>query len=62
MVRIILSQYYFIFLESYNKFKNIQKASLLQEAKCFNDPKINEMKCSDIIGKIIYLINQVQFI
>lgn len=42
-------------------FSNVQKATILQEAKCFNDSQINDKKCRLLLSRLIYLINKVLF-
>ncbi|XP_041987111.1 coatomer subunit gamma-2-like [Aricia agestis] len=39
-------------------FQNLDKTSLLQEAKYFNSSPVNPNKCIHILTKIIYLLNQ----
>ncbi|EDV25841.1 uncharacterized protein TRIADDRAFT_55337 [Trichoplax adhaerens] len=41
-----------------NPFKNIEKATVVQEARTFNDQHINTRKCCMILTKLLYLINQ----
>ncbi|CAG0916802.1 unnamed protein product [Notodromas monacha] len=41
-----------------NPFNNLEKASVLQEARAFNDTPVNPRKCTQILTKILYLINQ----
>ena len=36
----------------------VNKTSILQEAKCFNDSQINDKKCRLLLARLIYLINQ----
>jgi coatomer subunit gamma len=42
-----------------NPFKNLEKASVLQETRTFNETPINAKKCCFILTKILYMINQV---
>lgn len=42
-----------------NPFKNLEKASVLQETRTFNETPINAKKCCYILTKILYMINQV---
>lgn len=42
-----------------NPFQNIDKTSVLQETRTFNDTPVNARKCTHILTKILYLINQV---
>ncbi|XP_064605272.1 LOW QUALITY PROTEIN: coatomer subunit gamma-2-like [Liolophura sinensis] len=41
-----------------NPFSNLEKSTVLQEARTFNETPINPRKCSLILTKILYLINQ----
>ncbi|XP_078340160.1 coatomer subunit gamma-2-like [Crassostrea virginica] len=41
-----------------NPFHNLEKTSVLQEARTFNETPINARKCSHILTKVLYLINQ----
>ncbi|CAF0838958.1 unnamed protein product [Brachionus calyciflorus] len=41
-----------------NPFKNLEKASVLQETRTFNETPINAKKCCLILTKILYMINQ----
>ncbi|XP_021357768.1 coatomer subunit gamma-2-like [Mizuhopecten yessoensis] len=41
-----------------NPFHNIEKSSVLQEARTFNESPINPRKCAHILTKVLYLINQ----
>ncbi|CAF4124803.1 unnamed protein product, partial [Rotaria sp. Silwood1] len=41
-----------------NPYKNLEKASVLQEARTFNETPVNAQKCIQILTKIIYMINQ----
>lgn len=42
-----------------NPFQNIDKTSVLQETRTFNETPVNARKCTHILTKILYLINQV---
>ncbi len=42
-----------------NPFSNMEKSSVLQEARTFNETPINPRKCGYILTKVLYLINQV---
>lgn len=39
-------------------FDGIQKNIVLNESRCFNDRQINAQKCSEVMTKLLYLINQ----
>lgn len=41
-----------------NPFQQLEKSSVLQEARIFNETPINPRKCAHILTKILYLINQ----
>ncbi|KAK3920493.1 Coatomer subunit gamma-2 [Frankliniella fusca] len=41
-----------------NPFENIDKTSVLQEARAFNDTSVNPRKCTHILTKVLYLLNQ----
>ncbi|KAK6174948.1 hypothetical protein SNE40_013500 [Patella caerulea] len=41
-----------------NPFNNLEKSSVLQEARIFNETPINPRRCGHILTKILYLINQ----
>ena len=42
--------------EAYSPFTGLQKATVLQEGRCFNDRDINVRKCIGILTKILWLI------
>ncbi|XP_014776562.1 coatomer subunit gamma-2 [Octopus bimaculoides] len=41
-----------------NPYNHLEKATVLQEARTFNESPINPRKCSQILTKILYLLNQ----
>lgn len=41
-----------------NPFQNLEKTTVLQEARTFNDTPVNAKKCGNILTKILYLLNQ----
>ncbi|GBM93534.1 Coatomer subunit gamma-2 [Araneus ventricosus] len=41
-----------------NPFHNLEKTTVLQEARTFNETPLNPRKCATILTKIIYLLNQ----
>jgi coatomer subunit gamma len=43
-----------------NPFQNLEKTTVLQEARTFNDTPVNPRKCTHILTKILYLLNQVR--
>ncbi|CAK9142569.1 unnamed protein product [Ilex paraguariensis] len=44
--------------EEYSPFLGIEKGSVLQEARVFHDPQLDPRKCSQVITKLLYLLNQ----
>jgi len=44
--------------EGGNPFANLEKTSVLQEARTFNESPVNPRKCNAILTKILYLLNQ----
>nr|AEQ05569.1 RE13603p1 [Drosophila melanogaster] len=41
-----------------NAYQNLEKTSVLQETRTFNETPVNPRKCIHILTKILYLINQ----
>lgn len=41
-----------------NPFYNLEKTAVLQEARVFNETPVNPRKCTQILAKILYLLNQ----
>lgn len=41
-----------------NPFANLDKATVLQEARTFNETPINNRKCTTILTKILFILNQ----
>ncbi|XP_077196495.1 coatomer subunit gamma-2 [Paroedura picta] len=41
-----------------NPFQHLEKSSILQEARIFNETPINPRRCLHILTKILYLLNQ----
>ncbi|XP_076643057.1 coat protein (coatomer) gamma [Halictus rubicundus] len=41
-----------------NPFQNLDKTTVLQEARTFNNTPVNPIKCAHILTKILYLLNQ----
>ena len=39
-------------------FAGLEKTSVLQEARSFNETPVNPRKCTHILAKILYLLNQ----
>ncbi|XP_038971627.1 coatomer subunit gamma-2-like isoform X2 [Phoenix dactylifera] len=44
--------------EDYSPFMGIEKGAVLQEARVFNDPQLDARRCSQVITKLLYLLNQ----
>ncbi|XP_074333279.1 coatomer subunit gamma-like [Apium graveolens] len=44
--------------EEYSPFLGIEKGAVLQEARVFNDPQLDPRRCSQVITKLLYLLNQ----
>ncbi|QCD88544.1 coatomer subunit gamma-2 [Vigna unguiculata] len=42
----------------YSPFAGIEKGAVLQEARVFNDPQLDARRCSQVITKLLYLLNQ----
>ncbi|RVW16856.1 Coatomer subunit gamma [Vitis vinifera] len=42
----------------YSPFLGIEKGAVLQEARVFNDPQLEPRRCSQVITKLLYLLNQ----
>ncbi|KAL9269538.1 Coatomer subunit gamma-like protein [Drosera capensis] len=42
----------------YSPFPGIEKGAVLQEARVFHDPQLDPRKCSQVITKLLYLLNQ----
>ncbi|EEE58633.1 hypothetical protein OsJ_09998 [Oryza sativa Japonica Group] len=42
----------------YSPFYGIEKGAVLQEARAFHDPQLDARKCSQVITKLLYLLNQ----
>ncbi|XP_073525883.1 uncharacterized protein [Phyllobates terribilis] len=42
----------------YSPFLGIEKGAVLQDARVFNDPQLDPRKCSQVITKLLYLLNQ----
>ncbi|CAM0872151.1 unnamed protein product [Alopecurus aequalis] len=42
----------------YSPFFGIEKGAVLQEARVFNDPQLDARRCSQVITKLLYLLNQ----
>lgn len=42
-----------------NPFHNIEKTAVLQEARIFNETPVKARRCTHVLTKILYLLNQV---
>ncbi|KAI3441307.1 Coatomer subunit gamma [Psidium guajava] len=42
----------------YSPFFGIEKGAVLQEARVFHDPQLDPRRCSQVITKLLYLLNQ----
>ena len=40
-------------------YTNLNKSELVQKSKIFNEKKLKESECTDLLNKVIYLFNQV---
>ena len=51
---------YLISQGSSNPYLSLEKTAVLQEARAFNDSLLNPRKCTLILSKVLYLLNQGQ--
>lgn len=49
-----------MFTGNANLFLALEKTSVLQETRAFNETPVNARRCTHILTKILYLINQVR--
>ena len=47
-------------LEHTDAYTNLSKSHLAQQSKIFNEKKLKEFECQDILNKITFLLNQVR--
>ena len=40
-------------------YTNLNKSELVQKSKIFNEKKLKDSECTDLLNKVIYLLNQV---
>jgi len=40
-------------------YTNLSKTNLVQQSKIFNEKKLKDSECIDLLNKIIFLLNQV---
>ena len=40
-------------------FSNLSKSGLVQLSKIFNEKKLKDSDCIDLLNKVVYLLNQV---
>ena len=45
-----------------NPFAGLEKTAVLQEARVFNETPVNPRKCTHILAKILYLLQQVGYL
>jgi len=45
--------------EYVDSYSNLKKSEIVEEAKCFHAKTIDQIKCRDLLTKIIYLLNHV---
>lgn len=45
-----------------NPFQSLDKTSVLQDARTFNETPVEPRKCTPILTKILYLLNQVRYL
>ena len=48
-----------MFADEQSPFGGVDKSTLLQEVRCFNDQQLNSRKCCTVITKLLYLLSQV---
>ena len=41
-----------------NPYANLDRTTVLQEARIFNETPVNVKKCSSVASKILYMLNQ----
>ena len=41
-------------------YSNLNKSELAQKSKIFNEKKLKDAECTDLLNKVIYLLNQVR--
>ncbi|KAF3544741.1 hypothetical protein DY000_02009970 [Brassica cretica] len=56
-VTIVTDNTMILFME-YSPFMGIEKGAVLQEARVFNDAQVDPRRCSQVITKLLYLLNQ----
>ena len=40
-------------------YSSLSKSELVQKSKMFNEKKLKDAECTDLLNKVIYLLNQV---
>jgi hypothetical protein len=45
------------FLEYRDAYSNLSKTTLVQQSKIFNEKKLKDAECIDLLNKVIYLLN-----
>jgi coatomer subunit gamma len=43
-------------------YTNLSKTNLVQQSKIFNEKKLKDSECTDLLNKIIFLLNQVSLL
>jgi coatomer protein complex subunit gamma len=41
-----------------DEYTNLNKSTLVQKSKVFNDRKLNEKECVDLLNKVCFVLNQ----
>ena len=44
-------------LEYRDAYSNLSKTTLVQQSKIFNEKKLKDAECIDLLNKVIYLLN-----
>jgi hypothetical protein len=47
-------------LEYRDAYSNLSKVNLSQQSQIFNEKKLKDTECQDLLNKVIYLLNQVR--
>lgn len=50
----------YIFVEYRDAYSNLSKVNLSQQSQIFNEKKLKDSECQDLLNKVIYLLNQVR--
>ena len=49
-----------IYVEYRDAYSNLSKVNLSQQSQIFNEKKLKDSECQDLLNKVIYLLNQVR--